>query len=299
MKNLKDEPFRLAILGGTGTGKSSLVSKLTVGMVHEVHYPTRKQNNWLFTFEPTGRLVRTVMDEQPHMRRLVQTGKADKSFFKSPQITPHILLSPVLFQAFANEWKETRALASQQNTSKFKSQVSETKNRFYNYQGHCNEDFTNQSKTTLTNSDANILRTQLKGISAVTEGSYESPQGYEPPNISPVTVDIVDTPGFKPDMVVPFLEVSLFRNLDRDILKGLADEPRRPVSTTSLLVASGASELNGKINGYMFVYSAVPELNQGAPPPGYDSAKDEDDTTGAPYSPGNSSRKTSVSSASS
>lgn len=98
----------------------------------------------------------------------------------------------------------------------------------------------------------------------------ELPVNYVPPVYSPILIDIIDTPGFKPDMVVPFLEVSLFANLDKNILRGLADEPRQPVSTTSLLVASGASELNGKIDGYVFVYSAIPELSHLISPPSYD-----------------------------
>ncbi|CAR24259.1 uncharacterized protein KLTH0F11462g [Lachancea thermotolerans CBS 6340] len=298
MKNLKDEPFKLAVLGGCGTGKSSLVSRLTVDMVHEVHYPTRKQNNWLFTFEPENVLAKTIMDEQPHKRRLLQSGKSDRSFFKSPQITPHILLSPVLFQAFAQEWTEAKALA-RQPTPKLESRVSTASNRFYTYQDLPeNGGSLDQSKTTLTNSDTNILRTQLHADMSASKDLCPVPSGYKPPNIKPVTVDVVDTPGFKPDMVVPFLEVSMFRNLDKDVLKGLANEPRRPVSTTSLLVASGASELNGKINGYIFVYSAVPELNKGALPPGYDSTCQEKPASNPTQDPDSSSLRSVTSSSS-
>lgn len=93
---------------------------------------------------------------------------------------------------------------------------------------------------------------------------------YTEPEISPIQVEIIDTPPFKPDLVVPFLEVSLYRNLDKNDLHNLANEPRRPVSTNPLLVASGASELDGKVNGYIFMYSAVPTLN----PPSYDEILD-------------------------
>lgn len=91
-------------------------------------------------------------------------------------------------------------------------------------------------------------------------------EDYTPPVISPIQIELIDTPPFKADLVVPFLEVSLYRNLDREDLHNLADEPRRPVSTNPLLVASGASELDGKVNGYIFMYSAVPSIN----PPSYD-----------------------------
>lgn len=89
---------------------------------------------------------------------------------------------------------------------------------------------------------------------------------YHAPQYTPVSVEIIDTPAFRKDMVVPFLEVSLFRNLDKEDLHGLADEPRRPVSTNPLLVASGSGELDGRVDGYVFMYSAVPSSN----PPSYD-----------------------------
>ena len=104
---------------------------------------------------------------------------------------------------------------------------------------------------------------------------FKLPLNYIPPTYAPIKIDIIDTPGFSPDNVVPFLEVSLFRNLGKSILHGLADEPRQPVSTTSLLVASGASELNGKIDGYILVYSAVPELNHIGGPPEYEDEVSE------------------------
>lgn len=94
---------------------------------------------------------------------------------------------------------------------------------------------------------------------------------YVPPTISPITVELIDTPPFKPDMVVPFLEVSLYRNLDKEDLHNLANEPRRPVSTNPLLVASGASELDGNVDGYIFMYSAVPNLT----PPSYDDVNND------------------------
>ena len=69
-------------------------------------------------------------------------------------------------------------------------------------------------------------------------------------DVGPILVELIDTPSFNPQQVVPFLEASLYTNLDKEILGNLANEPRKPVSTNPLLVASGASELNGNINGY-------------------------------------------------
>ncbi|CEP61563.1 uncharacterized protein LALA0_S03e05666g [Lachancea lanzarotensis] len=295
MDSLRQEPIRVAVLGRTGTGKSSLVSKMTVGISHEVHYPTRKQSNWLFAFQPHEDLTRTLMDERPHRRRLAQCGKADRSFFKTPQVTPLVLLSPVVFQAFLNEWKETKTLANS-NTSRSDNQWTNPKNEVYHYEENSrnNDDHIGQSRTLLTNSDANILKTQLSSESNISPSSGGSclPQDYNPPYFAALPIDVVDTPGFKPDMFVPFLEVSLFRNLGNDVLRGLANEPRKPTSTNSLLVASGASELNGRIDGYIFAYSAVPEFGRGAGPPGYEDSIQKDDLS----APSEASRKSSCSS---
>lgn len=84
------------------------------------------------------------------------------------------------------------------------------------------------------------------------------------PNVSPILMELIDTPAFNPTQTVPFLEASLYVKLDKDVLHNLANEPRRPVSTNPLLVASGASELNGSVDGYFFCYSAVPSA---LPPP--------------------------------
>jgi hypothetical protein len=98
---------------------------------------------------------------------------------------------------------------------------------------------------------------------------------YVPPRISPILVELIDTPSFDPNRVVPFLEASLYMKLDKEILRNLASEPRKPVSTNPLLVASGASELNGNIDGYFFVYSAVPCYN----PPSYEQASKTESKT--------------------
>lgn len=86
---------------------------------------------------------------------------------------------------------------------------------------------------------------------------------------TPILTELIDTPAFNPDQIVPFLEASLHIELSRDVLHNLADTPRRPVSTNPLLVASGAGELNGAIHGYFFVYSAVPSVE----PPGYEQSE--------------------------
>lgn len=91
-------------------------------------------------------------------------------------------------------------------------------------------------------------------------------EDYVVPQISPILSEMVDTPSFHPEQVVPFLEASLDVKLAPDVLHNLATEPKRDHSTKALITASGASELNGSIDGYIFVYSCVPSMN----PPTYE-----------------------------
>lgn len=144
-----------------------------------------------------------------------------------------IQLSPTIFQSYTRGTVEVKKRRSSSSGTGSKL----IKNQYYSYKFP-------DSKTT----------------SAISEDTYTTPQ------TSPVLIELIDTTPFKPELVVPFLEVSLYRNLDKEDLYNLANEPRRPVSTNPLLVASGASELDGNVNGYIFMYSAVPSLN----PPSYD-----------------------------
>ncbi|CAI4053901.1 uncharacterized protein SKDI_16G3450 [Saccharomyces kudriavzevii IFO 1802] len=259
-KASEERPIRLAVLGGSSTGKTSLVSRLTVNIVHEVHYPTRNQTNWLFDFVPKSILARAILDEQAHERLCLRSPSSQtlEPIFPSPEISKNVLLSPLVFQASTDDFQTVRL----QNKSHSKRSLSLEKSDSSSYQTIYNEAY--------FKGVSNDKRDQFNVID-----NFRLPLNYIPPTYVPIQIDIIDTPGFSPDNVVPFLEVSLFRNLGKSILHGLADEPRQPVSTTSLLVASGASELNGKIDGYVLVYSAVPELNHiGGPPEyGYDVSK--------------------------
>lgn len=275
--NMGDQrPIRLAVLGGELTGKTSFTSRLTVNIVHEVHYPTRQQTNWLFDFLPHSAFARALLDNQAHERLLLRTqgSQAPEPLFSSPCVSPHVLLSPLLYQAFLDDYTNVKSQYGNRSTNHIKQvELKSRDNAFYDYVPSPDKILVD-SKTinTATNSDINIARSNELGSTILTNSSDPAltlPDNYLPPNYTPIAVDIIDTPGFNPEMVVPFLEVSLFTKLDRRVLRGLADEPRQPVSTTSMLVASGASELNGKIDGYIFVYSAVPELNNDISPPEY------------------------------
>lgn len=111
----------------------------------------------------------------------------------------------------------------------------------------------------------NMVINSTNGIYA----NYTSKSGEV--QTTPILMELIDTPAFNPTQIVPFLEASLYVKLDRDVLHNLADEPRRPVSTNPLLVASGASEMNGTVDGYFFMYSAVPSNE----PPAYEEFAQE------------------------
>lgn len=200
-------PVRIALLGGPKAGKSSVVSKLTLGQYRDTYYPTHLVMPILFSYSPATPLARAILDEHDTKHSL--------AFLSAVSA---VCLSPVIYQAYSKTLKQDKHGPS-------------AKNDVY-------QTFLHESAT------------------------------YVPPQVSPMLVELVDTPAYNPTMVVPFLEASLYRKLDRDVLHRLADEPRRPVLTNPLLVASGASEMNGAIDGYFFVYSAVPTSS----PPAYDSA---------------------------
>ncbi|AMD18793.1 HBL109Wp [Eremothecium sinecaudum] len=243
-----DRPIRLAFLGGTCTGKTSLLSRLTIDLVREVHYPTKKQSNWLFTFKPHSRIARAILDEKVHERYYYENGNViSEAVFKSPSINDNVLLSPLVYQSIIEDYNYVKsATRNGQRLSDAKGNLR-SENTYYQY---------------ITSTEGSSHHESCWETSPT-----DIPLNYVPPEYSDIAIDVIDTPGFDPNMVVPFLEVSLFRNLDSSILRGLADQPREPVSTQSMLVASGSAELNGKVDGYILVYSALPELTQSDPPP--------------------------------
>lgn len=268
---MSDRPIRVVVLGGSSTGKTSIVSRLTVDLVHEVHYPTRKQTNWLFTFKPSGPVARFLLDRKPHARLKARIGQeVDSPLIGSPEINPYVLLSPFIYDGIMREYKNVKDHKLKDDT------LLKKDNNIYRYLDS-HDDINDKNVNLLTNTSGNIVSDRRRSDSLLEGGrdKHNLPtfrkKGYIPPSYTDISVDIIDTPGFNPDMVVPFLEVSLFSRLSKTILKGLADEPRKPVSTQSILVASGTAELNGRVDGYILVYSLVPGLNKIDEPPSYES----------------------------
>ncbi|CAD1812755.1 hypothetical protein FOB58_005678 [Candida parapsilosis] len=177
-------PVRLAFLGGSKSGKTSIISKLILGNFNDTYYPTTYLNPNLFNYEPSSERAKDILRGKPLTSN------------------SHLTLPPSI--------RNSNVPTTGKNIF--------SKNQYYS-----------------------------TSLSVIT----------------PILVELIDTPGYNPDKTVPYLEASLYTNLDRDVLHNLANEPRRPVSTSPLLVASGASELNGDVNGYFFVYSAIPSF---APP---------------------------------
>ncbi|CAH00564.1 uncharacterized protein KLLA0_D09108g [Kluyveromyces lactis] len=270
---MTERPIRVVILGGSSTGKTSFASRLTVNLVHEVHYPTRKQTNWLFTFKPSSPLARFLMDRKCHARLKNRTrGEITAPLIESPELTSRLLLSPFIFNIIMQEYKYAR-----DHNIKDDADLKRD-NHVYKYLDS-HDEINEKNVNLMTNSNGNIASDQhCKNSLSIDEFQKRynleafRRLGYIPPSYTDISIDIIDTPGFNPDMVVPFLELSLFSNLGKPRLRGLADEPRKPVSTQPILVASGAAELNGRVDGYFLVYSLVPELNKIDALPSYTDA---------------------------
>ncbi|CAH6719125.1 uncharacterized protein CLIB1444_02S01508 [[Candida] jaroonii] len=215
-------PIRIAFLGDCKTGKTSIISKLSQGVLTDTYYPTIRTNSNLLTFFP----------ESPQSLKVL-----DPSFKDFTSIDDNLNLSPVLkrIASKGNKIFKRKRTASDSTGTEIIVHSKNDYYRSYNYK---------------------------KEI-----GKASSP------HVTPIFVELIDTPPFKSD-VVPFLESSLYTNLDKDILKNLANEPRRDVSTMPLLVASGAGDLNSLIDGYFFVYSAVPSYQ----PPSYEESSSVNST---------------------
>lgn len=93
------------------------------------------------------------------------------------------------------------------------------------------------------------------------------PKIYTPPFISNMLIDIIDTPAFNVSSIIPFLEVSLFRdNIGVPYLQEERNRRDYNENIGTMLTFSGSSELNGKIDAYVLVYSCYPTITD---PPGY------------------------------
>ncbi|CCH61855.1 hypothetical protein TBLA_0F03170 [Henningerozyma blattae CBS 6284] len=253
-----NRPLQLAVLGASGVGKSTLVSRVTVHHAPTAHHPTTQHSSWLAHYEPHSPLARTLLDPQPQRRLCLRTPSSicPDPLFASPCLGL-TLLGPLVYSAFLDEYTEASSQLQLQLQPQVPSlSLSQTQTRA---QAHNSLIQTRQSSIR----SGSHMRLPMRS-------DYTLPANYIPPHFHPITLDIIDTKPYDPASVVPFLEVSLFsRNLGKNVLHNLADSPRHPVSTSALLVASGASELNANIDGYLLVYSAVPELNRRSQPPAY------------------------------
>ncbi|KAK6465688.1 hypothetical protein DFJ63DRAFT_28418 [Scheffersomyces coipomensis] len=223
-----DNPIRIALLGGPKSGKTSIISKLSLNNFRDTYYPTHQIQPILFQFTPSTDLAKSILDE-------------NEAEYTLQEITTHrnnISIGPVIYDAYHKTIQ-----------NKHIKTVSTNPNR--------------KPKDNLSSSSKVIINSKNPYYLSYNTNKSTT---YIPPNITPILVELIDTPPFDPQLVVPFLEASLYIKLDKEILHNLANEPRKPVSTNPLLVASGASELNGNIDGYYFVYSAVPSHD----PPSYE-----------------------------
>ncbi|CAK7894144.1 hypothetical protein CAAN1_02S07228 [[Candida] anglica] len=224
------KPLRIALLGGPRSGKSSIAGRLSLGSISETYYPTGSTNPILFSYTPEPGASGSILDPSDNVFEVQPSNK--------------VVLSPVIEPIIRKRLKRNLPGIGQ-----------------YNIQ------------PTISSSSNLIIRNKTSVYSCIvpSEAIHATQENMRVPSasITPILVELIDTPPFNPDQVVPFLEESLYVQLDPHILRNLANEPRRPVSTNPLLVASGAGEMNGHIDGYFFVYSAIPSYE----PPSYDESK--------------------------
>lgn len=270
-------PLQIAVLGAEGTGKTSFISRLTLNLVHDAYYPTNKLNSWLFDFLPRSPLSRMILDENPHLRLNYRSPSSSKikPIFISPRLDDNILLSPLIYQTFMNDYEKILKL-NNNFTKKDISILSNTSFRSY-YQYDKDRLVIDSNNNNNTNNKKNPLIIGSSNRSIPFSSYMSLPLNYIPPHYNPIPIDITDSRPYSQN-VLPFLEVSLNnRTLGRDILHNLVDDPRNDVSATALLVASGAG-LSGNVNGYFLCYSCVPETTHDPSPPPYMDNTDQNNT---------------------
>ncbi|OBA25587.1 hypothetical protein HANVADRAFT_18371, partial [Hanseniaspora valbyensis NRRL Y-1626] len=252
------ETLRVAILGTEEVGKTSFVNRLTMKYVPESHYPTLKVTNWLFQFEPVNELTRLILDEHKHERMLYnvqntknQTGyKVNQCIYQTPNLSDHLIISNSLFEREIN------------NFVKFKKKYCLT-----NAEVPVDKDI-----IPIYNAGHNFMITKQQTLRKYTP---ILPKMYTPPYISNILIDIIDTPAFNVSNIIPFLEVSLFRdNLGVPYLQNERNRRDYNENIGTMMTFSGSSELNGKIDAYVLVYSCYPTITE---PPLYNVDSTESD----------------------
>ena len=137
-------PVRIALLGGPKSGKSSVVSKVTLGHFRDTYYPTHLVVPILFSYHATSLVARAILDELDTKHSLGLLTSVSS-----------VSLSPVIYQAYSKTLKSDK------------------------------------------------LPTQIKNDVYLTHLHHS--ETYVPPEVSPILVELVDTPAYNPTMVVPFL----------------------------------------------------------------------------------------------
>ncbi|KAG7192201.1 uncharacterized protein KQ657_001919 [Scheffersomyces spartinae] len=245
-----NKPIRIAVIGGKRAGKTSLISNIQWGGQNDTYYPTTHVYPTLVEYTPSTTLARAAFDElSPDIMlnlatEVVRNGGA-------------LTLSSTVQTAFQRNKTGSTSSQKLRRSSSTKSNRRSSENLL---NGTYEMGYILHSK----NSVYATYNTKQE-LLELSESS-NSTSNWPLPRVSPILVELIDTPSFNPDQVVPFIEVSLHKKLAKDELHNLANEPAKPVLANPLLVASGASEMNGNIDGYFFVYSAVPTDH----PPSYD-----------------------------
>ncbi|KAI0463622.1 hypothetical protein LJB42_002625 [Komagataella kurtzmanii] len=245
MVNIPDKPInshkpvRIALLGPSNSGKSSFVQRAVHNTFLETYYPTRNIVPAVFEFRPTNPTSRQILDFNASLSHM-EDMNADSSLRVgyATSVTLH------------------------------HNELIRLSDRNYPKNSTHNEIYTTLSNEGSQKENRTSFKAQDPALSPV-----PSLVSYNPPFTTPILTELVDSPPYNRRQTVPFLEASLDAKLPSEFLHRLALEPRKNIQVQPLLVASGASEMNGSIDGYLFFYSCVPSLN----PPEYSESPETKD----------------------
>lgn len=300
-------PLKIVVLGESQSGKSAFITKISSGIYQETYYPTTSLKSTLVNFSPTLSISKLLLDEFINLNTYNNFLKNSKIFQNVKQniVLSKILqdrlsvnnqfdtnyLHIKLREYIGSNDNNSLVISGPEFISLLKNINKSLKNLktqmdLYDYHFTSNDavplsdhDYEMQESIkgyfkpiSITNSSSSIKSTKFfssnySKIDAST--NLKLSQKSMLPNFTPILVDLIDTTSFNLDLTIPFLELSIGTKLDNEFLHNLANSPRLPVSAKPLLIGSGAGELNGSINGYVLMYSAIPSIN----PPSYENSE--------------------------
>lgn len=275
-KGTTNRPLRFAVLGPHRSSKSSFVSIISNQISLPNHYPTVQNSPVLVQFQPKRFSSRAILDVRVTPKDLEEVGLLGDS---------SIVMDQHLMKRIDMEGLRQAKERASANTSDTSEDILAQTNRNYDLDYTVWDMFDNEyfkpinSFASQVPAVARLDATVVKGRRGVAplpvHFDLRSKSSYKPPVSTPILIELIDTPGVQEEDLIPFLERSLDCRLSKDVLNNLANDYNTNFRSRvkPLITASGISDLNAGINGYLLCYSAVPEVEDtNVPPPIYGDA---------------------------